>query len=123
MVADQLLVFFKTDATATPWFLRSTVTGSPPEVTIAANRTSGPVPLTVDFSATANDADGNVNQYLWNLGDGGYSRSMNGAKTYNLPGTYVVRMTATDNAGNAVTRSLTITASAPAGVPVWQNYE
>lgn len=122
-VADQLLVFFKTDATATPWFLRKTITGSPPEVTLSADRTSGPVPLTVNFTATGTDTDGTVDQYLWNFDDGGFSRSANASKVFKLPGTYTVRMTATDNAGNAVTRSITITASAPAAVRVWQGYE
>ena len=36
-VGTQLLAFFKTDSTAAPWFLRSTVTGQPP--TVSAVRT------------------------------------------------------------------------------------
>lgn len=122
-VGDQLLVFFKTDTTATPWFLRSTVSGAPPDVTITADRTNGPVPLTIHFSTTASDADGTVTQYLWNFGDGGFSRSMNAEKVFHIPGTYAVRATATDDAGNAVTHNLTITASAPSDVRGWQIYD
>jgi hypothetical protein len=62
-VASQLLAFFKSDPTAAPWFLRSSITGAPPSVTVSANVTSGYAPIAVNFSASASDPDGTIASY------------------------------------------------------------
>ncbi|HXJ41339.1 MAG TPA: hypothetical protein VNH18_18805, partial [Bryobacteraceae bacterium] len=42
-VSSQLLAFFKTDPTATPWFLKKTL--SPPTLSVSANTSNGVAPL------------------------------------------------------------------------------
>lgn len=108
-VAHELLAFFKTHPTATPWFLRSAVTGQPPTVSATANPTSGVVPLTVNFSASATDQDGTIAQYVWTFDDGDFSFAQNPTKSFPAPGFYNVRLTVTDNSGNTVTKTLPIT--------------
>jgi PKD repeat protein len=125
--ADQIYAFFKTDPTATPWYLRQSVIGQQPTVTATANVTSGPAPLTVNFSATANDPDGQVVEYVWTFGDGTFSYNpagdvasppyylrQNPTKTFYAPGTYQAYLTVTDNSGNAVTKTVTIEATGKA---------
>jgi hypothetical protein len=125
--ADQIYAFFKTDPTATPWYLRKTVAGEPPQVTARADKTEGPAPLTVHFSAQASDADGRVVEYVWTYGDGTFSYNPNGGpdkepfyrnshpeKTFRNPGVYTAYLTVTDNDGNAVTREIRVTVTGTA---------
>lgn len=108
-VADQLLAFFKTDPTATPWFLRSTAVGNPPNVrTPAADVTEGFAPLTVHFSAGAFDVDGQIREYVWTFDDGTFAYGQDPTKTFRVPGTYHVHLSVIDNSGNAVRRTLEI---------------
>lgn len=108
-VADQLLAFFKTDPTATPWFLRSGVRGEPPSVTAQASASSGAAPLSINFSAAATDPDGTIVSYQWTFDDGTFSKAQNPAKTYPAPGNYSVHLTVTDNTGNTARRTLPVT--------------
>ncbi|MEW6302216.1 MAG: immunoglobulin domain-containing protein [Verrucomicrobiota bacterium] len=108
-VADQLLAFFKTDPTATPWFLRSTVTGQPPVCAPTASTTNGLPPLTVQFAANASDPDGALANIWWTFEDGTFATNSNPVKRFDVPGVYTARVTATDNSGNPVTGSVTIT--------------
>ena len=107
-VADQLLAFFKTDPTATPWFLKSAVTGQPPSVTASASVTSGNAPLSVNFSAAASDPDGSIAAYQWTFDDGTSAAGPNSAKSFPAPGGYTARLTVTDNSGNTVQRAIPI---------------
>lgn len=107
-VASQLLAFFKTDATATPWFLRSNAVGQPPVVNASASVTSGGVPLQVQFSASATDPDGSVTGYQWTFGDGTFAPVQNPVKNFTAPGTYPVRLSVSDNSGHVTQRELTI---------------
>jgi hypothetical protein len=126
--ADQIYAFFKTDPTATPWYLGKTVQGAAPEVTAQADVTQGDAPLTVHFSAEATDADGEIIEYVWTFGDGTFSYNPNGApdgepfylnpnpvKTFHNPGVYTAYLTVTDNDGNAAMRQVrvTVTGDAP----------
>lgn len=128
--ADQLYAFFKTDPTATPWYLRKTTTGKAPEVTARADVTEGDAPLTVHFSAEATDADGKVTEYVWTFGDGTFSYNPGGGpdkdpfylnpnpvKTFCNPGLYTAYLTVTDNDGNAVTREVRIKVTGNAPTP------
>ncbi len=99
-VADQLLAFFQTDETAT-WFLRAPA--APFEIDASADVLAGGEPLTVHFDAEAGAAT-----YAWNFDDGTTSLARDPVKTFPVPGTYGVRMTASDAAGNSVTRALSI---------------
>ena len=111
-VAAQLLAFFKTDPTATPWFLRKTTIGQSPACSVSADLTKGVAPLRVNFRATASDADGTVRDIQWTFDDGTFATNANPTKLFNTPGTYSARVTVTDNDGNTVTRSLPIAVAA-----------
>jgi PKD repeat protein len=111
-VASQLLAFFKTDPTATPWFLRNATVGTAPTVDASAVTMDGGAPLTVQFNASASEPNGSIIQYAWTFDDGDSSLAQNPAVTFFVPGTYHVHLTVTDSAGNTVLRVLTITVPA-----------
>jgi PKD repeat protein len=71
----------------------------PPEVTVTVSSTSGVVPLSVDFSSSASDPDGQIVSYNWSFGDGGTSSSTAPTHVYTRAGVYSVRLTVADNAG------------------------
>jgi len=105
-VASELLAFFKTDPTATPWFLNAAVIGQPPVVTASANVTSGNAPLSVNFTASAT---GSIAGYQWTFDDGTFSTAQNPGKVFTAPGNYNAHLTVTDNSGNTVRRTIAIT--------------
>ena len=111
-VGDQLLAFFKTHPTATPWFLRKTVTGQPPSCTVSADTTNGIAPLAVQFTVNASDPDGTIRDYQWTFDDGTFSTNASPTKIFATPGVYHPRVTVTDDNGNAVTLLLPITVAA-----------
>lgn len=125
-VADMLIAFCKTDPTATPWLLRADPRGRPPDpVEVIASSTSGPAPLKVVFEAVADDADGQVIETVWSFDDGTFGHDPTGrpnhynvrtaTKTFFTPGRYNVRLTAIDDQGNAVHRTIPITVGPPSG--------
>ena len=107
-VGAQLLAFFKTHPSATPWFLKRTLVGQPPDCQVNASVTHGIAPLTVRFSANASDPDGTIRDYQWTFDDGTFATNAAATKLFATPGVYTPRVTATDNNGNTVTRSITI---------------
>jgi hypothetical protein len=108
-VADQLLAFFKTDPTATPWFLRSNVVGQAPTITDTfVSASSGAAPITVQFKALASDPDGVIAEYVWTYDDGTFSYAQNPIKTFAAPGFHHVHLTVIDNSGNAVQKEIQI---------------
>ena len=111
-VASELLAFFKTDPTATPWFLRKTPT--PPTLSVSANPSTGVAPLVVSFSAIASNGLGVVTNIVWTFDDGDFAyQTRNPVKTFPAPGTHKVHVTAEDAAGNAASTTTVITVSAP----------
>jgi len=104
-VGRQLLAFFKTDPTATPWFLRQQFTNQPPSCNLTRSATNGLAPLTVQWQANASDPDGVIRDVQWTFGDSTFSTNTNPTKTFTAPGDYMVRLTVTDNDGNAVRQS------------------
>ncbi len=79
-----------------------------PTASITASPTSGTVPLTVSFTATASDSDGSIVSYSWNFGDGSISSSTNPSHTYSAAGTYTATLTVTDNGGAQTSATKTI---------------
>ncbi len=112
-VGNMLLAFFRTDPAATPWFLRSTITGQRPSCSIGASKSSGPSPLAVQFTAIASDPDGQIVSWSWSFGDATTSLLQNPQKIYPVAGSYDVHLTVTDDDGNPRT---CVTAIAPASV-------
>lgn len=130
-LADQVYAFFKTDPTATPWYLRDDVTGQAPIVTAGADVNEGDAPLMVRFFAEASAPDGEVIEYTWTFGDGTFSYNPNGAaggepyyhnpnptKTFYTPGLYDAHLTVTDSDGNATTAAVRVTVTGSSPLPV-----
>ena len=96
-----------------------TGTNQPPTAAIDANPTSGPVPLTVGFSATgSSDPNGDTLTYAWDLdGDGAFDDSTAAAPsyTYTSPASVQVGLRVTDPGALTDTDSVTITASGIGG--------
>jgi PKD repeat protein/C1A family cysteine protease len=70
---------------------------SPPSVNFTANRTSGTIPLSVQFTDLS---IGDPISWLWNFGDGGSSIVQNPVYTYTKAGSFTVNLTASNNAGS-----------------------
>jgi len=85
-----------------------------PTASFTATATSGPVPLTVNFSGTgSSDPNGDPLSYSWDLnGDGVYgdATSATASYTYTQTGVYTVRLRVTDPQGATGTASRQITA-------------
>jgi glucose/arabinose dehydrogenase/chitodextrinase len=85
-----------------------------PVALMSANRTSGPAPLTVNFSsAGSNDPEGQPITYSWDFGDGSSSTAANPSHTYANAGQYLVRLTVSDGQNSSVSTPLTISVGSP----------
>jgi glucose/arabinose dehydrogenase len=73
-----------------------------PEAVASADKTSGPLPLTVAFSGDGTtDADGDPLTYTWNFGDGSSATGKNVSHTYETKGVYTATLTVTDGRGGS----------------------
>lgn len=81
----------------------------PPNASFIANPSAGQFPLTVDFTDTSSDPDGDIVWWDWDFGDGETSTEQNPTYTYTSPGDYSARLTVTDDGG--LTDSVTATIS------------
>ncbi len=88
----------------------------PPVAAFSADPTSGTVPLTVQFNATAAD---NITSYDWNFGDNvGVANGSSVGYTFNAAGDFVVTLTVTGVDGQQASQQMTINVSdAPLTVP------
>ena len=84
-----------------------------PQVTITASATSGLAPVSISLTANASDSDGSIATYFWDFGDGQTSTVATTSHVYQTPGTFIARVTVTDNLGATATASVTINVSAP----------
>jgi PKD repeat protein len=87
-----------------------TVTDRPP----VAAFTISPNPVLhgqlVSFDASgSSDPDGQVTTYSWDFGDGNFGSGASPTWTYGTPGSYIVKLTVTDNSGTTNTISHTVT--------------
>jgi glucose/arabinose dehydrogenase len=81
-----------------------------PIAVASANKTSGPAPLTINFSsAGSSDPEGGALSYLWTFGDGTTSTAANPTKTYSTNGSYTPTLKVTDPTGLTGTASLVVT--------------
>src|SRR5439155_11636196 len=107
-VASELLAFFKTDATATPWFLKKPATGLP-TCAASADVTEGVAPLMVHFNANATGA---IAQVVWTFDNGECSYAQNPTNVFRSPGVYTARVTVTGANSNTASSSVTVTVNA-----------
>jgi len=91
----------------------------PPIVNASASPITGEAPLTVQFTATAEDLDGVIASYSWDFGDGQTSIEQNPLYIYDSADTYTATLTVTDDGGATDSDSITITvAEVPNQPPV-----
>ncbi|HET8784604.1 MAG TPA: ThuA domain-containing protein, partial [Candidatus Limnocylindrales bacterium] len=90
-----------------------------PDVTATADPMSGDAPLQVQFTGTADDPDAEPGEeltYAWDFGVAGTnddtSDELSPTYTYERPGTYLARFTATDPNGAAATASVQVEVTA-----------
>lgn len=82
-----------------------------PVVSASANPTTGPTPLTVNFSsAGSSDPEGQPLTYSWNFGDGATSNAANPTHTYSVAGPYQARLTASDGVNSTLSAPMSISA-------------
>jgi PKD repeat protein len=106
-VSSQLLAFFKTDPTTTPWFLKKSDAGRP-TCAPSASVTNGVMPLTVNFFANATPGTASLRDAFWTFEDGEFATNASPVKTFPSPGTYHARLTVTDTNGNTAQGLVTI---------------
>lgn len=93
---------------------------SPPVASFTCNPPSGGVPLSVSFNASGSyDPDGNIVSYQWSFGDGSSGSGAEITHTYQNAGSFVAKLTVTDNQGARDTSSKTITVSVGLSPPAW----
>lgn len=85
--------------------------GTPPAAEFRAGTTRGYAPLAVQFF---DQSQGDVDEWLWEFGDGATSSDPNPEHTYTTSGTYTVRLTAKKGAqSNSITKTAYIIAGDP----------
>jgi PKD repeat protein len=84
-----------------------------PTLTASATPNSGMPPLTVQFSAAAEDVDGVIVAYFWEFGDGVTSFEQNPSHVYAAPGSFVARCMVRDNRGAEASQTFPIEVSLP----------
>ncbi|MFD0747244.1 ThuA domain-containing protein [Phytohabitans flavus] len=76
----------------------------------SANPTSGPAPLTVQFSSEGSrDPDGGTLTYAWTFGDGGTSNQPNPSHQYTTAGNYNAQLTVTNPKGRTAIANVLVT--------------
>ena len=103
---------------------RGAANSASPEVTASAEPMSGDAPLAVQFTGTATDPDAGAGEqltYLWDFGVAGTtddtSTQLSPTYTYERPGTYLARFTATDPNGASATASVQVEVTSSSECP------
>ncbi|MBN2134562.1 MAG: PKD domain-containing protein [Acidobacteria bacterium] len=91
-------------------FLGSAPSNQSPTLNITASPTAGNATLTVNFTSTADDPDGENSAitYAWNFGDSGTSTAANPTHSYTSTGTYTATCVITDSGTPALTAQDTL---------------
>ncbi|OEK08286.1 hypothetical protein A8C32_02185 [Flavivirga aquatica] len=99
---DGVLVFGnESDGTQVP-------TNNAPVASLTASTTNGIAPLSVTFTASGTDADGDTLNYTINYGDGTSGTGATSSHTYTTTGTYTAIVTVSDGNGGTDTASVFI---------------
>ena len=85
----------------------------PPTASASADKTSGDIPLTVQFTGSGTDSDGTIVSYYWDFDDGYVSFEQNPKHTFSKEGNYIVELKVTDDmeSTDSDTISITVTES------------
>jgi large repetitive protein len=84
----------------------------PPTVLAAADPNGGTAPLTVRFTSSGRDPEGQGLLYVWEFGDGGMAGGRSATHTYTAPGTYDATVTVTDPHGATGTATVRVVVTA-----------
>ena len=103
------------EATATETIAVTVAANQAPTVTASADPAGGTAPLTVAFTASGQDAEGDALTYAWSFGDGASAEGASASHTFAAPGTYAVTVTVTDARGATGSATLTVVVEAPSG--------
>lgn len=80
-----------------------------PVAAISADPVSGYAPLTVSFDGSGStDSDGTIASYAWSFGDGATATGAAVQHTFTSIGSFIVKLTVTDNRGGTGTTTTTI---------------
>jgi glucose/arabinose dehydrogenase/chitodextrinase len=94
--------------------IRYVQTNQAPVAVATANLTSGPIPLSVNFSSAGSlDPEGQPLTYSWTFGDGTTSTEANPTHTYTQAGPYNVRLTVADGVNSTLAPPVSVTAGIP----------
>ncbi|MDZ7346079.1 MAG: PKD domain-containing protein, partial [candidate division KSB1 bacterium] len=99
-------------------FKKSAVNLPPDLLSFTASPTSGTAPLTVSFSLSAADADGVIESYVIQPGDGSFYENDQAVHTYALPGTYTATATVRDDDNGVDTESVIINVAGPSSFSI-----
>ncbi|MFC4097897.1 PKD domain-containing protein [Euzebyella saccharophila] len=80
-----------------------------PKASVSADKTSGEVPLEVQFKGSNSSDDKEIDSYAWDFKDGSKSSGSNPKYTFTKAGTYQVSLTVKDEEGLSDSSSITIT--------------
>ena len=89
----------------------------PPTCALSVAPNSGPAPLTVNASGNCTDPENDIVSTILAWGDGTQATTTSGSHNYTVVGTYTVKLTATDSAGNIGTASQTVTVGSGNNAP------
>jgi glucose/arabinose dehydrogenase len=91
--------------------IRYTESNQAPVAVASASPTSGPTPLTVNFSSEGTlDPEGQPVTYAWTFGDGSTSSEANPLHTYTQAGQYTARLSVSDGINTTLSTPLPISA-------------
>jgi hypothetical protein len=98
--------------------------GEPCDAVIAASAESGPAPLSVEFDGSGSTSPaGPITGFRWSFGDGDSAEGPKVSHTYQQPGRYQVRLTASDGAGNLCSKKASIAALWTGDVAPWTSID
>jgi len=98
------------------FILPAAVGNQSPVAAVSSLPASGLAPLNVAFDGSgSSDADGSIVAYAWNFGDGGTATGITTNHIYTTPGSFIARLTVTDNLGanNSITTTIQVNANLP----------
>ncbi len=79
-----------------------------PTASLSASAAGGPPPLTVQFTGTGTDSDGQIERYDWDFGDNAHASGQMVEHTFITYGQYNVTLTVTDDRGATATAQFTV---------------